>query len=93
MNDFNDLKKTLIKLYGIWVLADLIVWGFSLLYIWLTGSLADILSELFVSLALGLIPFPFNILAVWQVDSLSVIFQTVIFFGILIFLMFGNREQ
>lgn len=93
MNDFNDLKKTLIKLYGIWVLADLIVWGFSLLYVWLTGSLVDILSELFVSLALGLIPFPFNILAVWQVDSLSVIFQTVIFFGILIFLMFRNREQ
>jgi hypothetical protein len=93
MNDFNDLKRTLIKLYAIWVLADFTAWGLTLLYVWLTGSLVDILSELFVSLALGLIPFPFNILAVWQIDPLSIILQTVVFFGILAFLYLRSKEN
>ncbi len=93
MNDFDDLKKTLIKLYALWVLADFITWGLTLLYVWLTESLVDILSELFVSLALGLIPFPFNILAIWQIDPLSIIFQTVVFFGILILLYLRSREE
>jgi hypothetical protein len=93
MDDFDDLKKTLIKLYALWVLADLIVWGFSLFYVWLTGSLADILSELLVSLALGLIPLPFNILAIWQIDPLSIVFQTVTFFGIVVLLYLRSREE
>jgi type IV secretory pathway TraG/TraD family ATPase VirD4 len=91
MNGFNDLKKTLVKLYGIWVLADFIMWGLSLLYVWLTGNLVDVLSALFISLTFGLIPFPFNILALWQIDPLSIILQTVVFFAILGFLMFRNR--
>jgi len=91
MNDFNDLKKTLVKLYGIWVLADFITWGLSSLYVWLTRSLVDLLSALFISWAFGLIPFPFNILAVWQIDPLSIILQTVVFFVILAFLMLRNR--
>jgi len=93
MNDLDDLKKTLIKLYALWVLADFIVWVFSLLYVWLTGSFADVLSELLVSLALGLIPFPFNILAIWQIDPLSMLFQTLVFFGILILLYLQGKEE
>jgi len=93
MNGFSDLKRTLVKLYGMWVLADFIVWGLSLLYVWLTGNLVDLISALFVSLAFGFIPFPFNILAVWQIDPLSIILQTVVFFVMLAFLMFRNREN
>jgi hypothetical protein len=93
MNNSDDLKKTLIRLYGIWVLADFITWGLTLLYVGLTGSLVDVLSELFVSLALGLIPFPFNILAIWQIDPLSMIFQTVVFFGMLILLYLQSKEE
>jgi hypothetical protein len=92
MDNLNDLKTTLLKLYGLWLLSDFIVWGISTLYVWITGSLVDLISELLVSLALGAIPFPFNILAIWQIDPLSIIFQTTVFFVIVIFLVLRNRE-
>jgi hypothetical protein len=93
MDNIDDIKKTLLRLYGIWVLADFVLWGLSLLYVWATGSLVDLLSALFISLAFGLIPFPFNILAIWQIDPLSIVLQTVIFFLILAFLYLTNRDS
>jgi hypothetical protein len=93
MDNIDDIKKTLLRLYGIWVLADFVLWGLSLLYVWATGSLVDLLSALFISLAFGLIPFPFNILAIWQIDPLSIILQTVIFFLILAFLFLTKRDS
>ena len=52
MNSVDDLKKTLVELYAVWVLADFILLGLSLLYVWLTtGSYVDLLSALFIDWA------------------------------------------
>jgi hypothetical protein len=68
------------------------VWGISTLCVWLTGNFVDLISALVVSLALGAIPFPINILAIWQIDPLSIIFQTIVFFAIVSLLGLRNRE-
>ena len=83
----------LIRLYGYWLLSDLIVWIISLPYVLLTAGTSGIISELFVSLVLGAIPFPINIIVNWQINAYSVVFQTVVFFVLVYFSYMRNREQ
>jgi hypothetical protein len=93
MDGTSDLKEKLVKLYGIWVLSDIILLILSLLYVSATGSLTNLLSALLIDWVFWLIPFPFDLLATWQIDPLSIIFQLLIFFAILIFLFWKNRED
>jgi hypothetical protein len=77
--DIEDITSILAKLYALWLLADIIVFLISLIIVWATGSLVDLIASLLMSAALGAIPFPFNILAIWYVDPLSIVAQIVVF--------------
>jgi hypothetical protein len=84
MPDIEDIIALLAKLYALWIAADFIVFGISLIIVLATGSLADLIVSLLISAALGTIPFPFNILAIWSVDPLSVVAQIVVFFVLVV---------
>jgi hypothetical protein len=88
-----DIKSALLKLYGIWLLADFIVLGVSSVIIWATGSLVDLMASLLVSAAFGAIPFPFNILAVWYVDPLSIIAQIILFIVLIVILQHASSRD
>jgi hypothetical protein len=75
-----------------WVIADLIVWGLTLLYILLTGGIIDTFTELLIGLVLGLIPFPFNLIVIWQIDPVSIILQSIIFIVLVVAFLFKNRD-
>lgn len=79
MPDIEDIPALLVKLYGIWIIADVIVFGISTIIVWATGSLADLMSSLLLGAVCGMIPFPFNFLAIWTVDPLSIFAQIMVF--------------
>ena len=84
MSDFGELGALLGKLYGIWIVADVIVLVISTIFVWATGSLADLIGSLAISAALGVIPFPFDLLAIWEVAPLSIVFQIAVFFVLVV---------
>jgi hypothetical protein len=68
----------LAKLYPPWLLADLILGGVSLLYVAATGGLADLITELALNAAIGAIPFPFNLIAVFYFTPVYLILQILL---------------
>ena len=88
----NELKSLLLKLYGIWLLADLIVTALSLLWVGRTGKLEDILVELIMNAVLGSIPFPFNLLVASQLNTISLILHLVFFFLLLSYFLYKDPD-
>ena len=80
----SDIKRFLLKLYGYWVISGFILLGLSLLWVWLTGSWVDVLTDLIISLVLESIIFPFNLLVTWVLNPLQLIAHIVIFVTLLL---------
>jgi hypothetical protein len=79
----SGLKTLLLKLYGVWLLADLIVTIFSLLWVASTGGFEDIFVELLMTGIIGSLPLPFNIIVSWSINPVPSIIQTMLFFILL----------
>jgi hypothetical protein len=69
----------LVKFYFPWVLADVISWIVSLLFVLARGGLPSLITEAFMDLAIGAIPVPFNLLAIYCLSPLYLILQLVLF--------------
>lgn len=75
----DDVKVFLLKLYGYWVLAGVILLCLSVLYVWLTGSFVEVFTELIISLVIESIIFPFNLIVAGVITPLQVVFHLIIF--------------
>jgi hypothetical protein len=82
--DIKDLIHLLRKLYKIGLEADAIVFGVSMVIVFATGGLTDLIVAVLISTAFGIIPFPFNFLTIWTVDPWSIVAQTILFFVLVI---------
>ena len=78
------------KLYLPWIVADFIIGGLSLLYVALTGGLAGLLGEVAINAAIGAIPFPFNLLAIFYISPVYLILQIIVFASL--FLAFSRGD-
>jgi hypothetical protein len=67
------------KLYPAWIFADFIMGGLSLLYVAITGELAGLLGEVAINAAIGAIPFPFNLLAIFYISPVYLVLQIIVF--------------
>jgi hypothetical protein len=56
------VSSYLAKLYPPWIIADVIIGFVSLLYVTVTGGLVGLIGEVAINVAVGAIPFPFNLL-------------------------------
>lgn len=79
----------LAKLYPPWIIADVIMGVVSLLYVAVTGGLAGLLGEVAMNAAIGAIPFPFNLLAVFYISPFYLILQIILF----VVLLFAFEER
>ena len=77
----NGLGDLVVEMYGRWIIAGLIVTGIFML-VALAGGFTSFLTELVTDSALGMIPFPFDLIATWSLNPLPVILQFV-FTGLL----------
>lgn len=80
----DDIKAFFLRLYGYWVVSGLILLGLSLLWIWLTGGLVEILTELIMSLVLESFVFPSSLLVTWLINPLQLLFHFIIFITLLL---------
>lgn len=78
------------KLYPAWLLADFIMGGLSLLYVALTGGFAGLLGEVAINAAVGAIPFPFNLLAIFYIAPVYIILQIIVF--AILYVFFSTRS-
>ncbi len=78
------------KLYPAWILADLISSGISFLVVYATGGLAEILGEIAINSAIGVIPFPFNLLVFFYISPFYFILQLLLFIILLLLLRQSN---
>lgn len=84
------LGSLIAKLYLPWIMADFIMGGISLLYVAVTGGLAGLLGEVATNAAIGAIPFPFNLLAIFYISPVYLILQIIVF--ALFFLAFSRGD-
>jgi uncharacterized membrane protein len=82
---FGELMGLLAKLYGCWLMVDVIIFALSMLFSLLSG-LESALVEAVTNLIFGAIPFPFNLIIGWAFNPLVIIVQLVI--TIFLFLYF-----
>jgi hypothetical protein len=79
----------LAKLYPAWILADLILGGLSLLFVAATGGLAELIGGVAINAAIGAIPFPFNLIAVFYIAPIYLMLQIILF--VIIFIVLESR--
>jgi len=75
------------KLWFFWGIAGLIVTFISYLYIYLTTGLVNLAVAFFTDRIIGMLIFPFSIIAYWSIDPLSVIYQAIITIVMLVLTM------
>jgi len=75
----NDIKASLLKFYGYWVVSGVILLLLSLLFVWLRGSFVEIFTELIISLVLESFIFPISVIVAWVITPWQVIFHIIIF--------------
>jgi hypothetical protein len=80
----DEIMEFLLKLYSYWLLADVIVFAFSMLFN-IASGLESALAEALTSFAFGLIPFPFSLLIGWAINPLAIIIQIMITIAILFY--------
>lgn len=73
-----------------WILADVILGGASLLFVAVIGNLADFLTEVFMDVIIGAIPFQLNLLAIYYLTPLYLVFQFILF--IILLAVFASRK-
>jgi len=69
-----------------WLLADHIVLFISLIIVFLSGDLGELLFIILLSYAIGFFSLPLDLIVSWAIDFRAVIFQIAIFSVMLLFL-------
>jgi hypothetical protein len=79
MGLIDSIVGLLLKLYGFWVAAGLIVWVISIVVVWLTKGYIELLVSLITSLVFFMIPFPFDLYVTLELDRISLVGQGLVF--------------
>ena len=88
----DNLVVFALKLYGLWVLAGLIVWATAMVYIWLAQGYIELMVALVTSAVFFMIPFPLDLYVSWELDRISLIGQVAFFILFLILLYLQSRD-
>jgi hypothetical protein len=84
------------KYIALWFTAGFIVTLFSILFILLSGSFVEKVSELTMVAVIESLPFPIDLLAGWQINPASLVIELlfqVIIFAVLVFLIEGRSRS
>lgn len=83
---------TLLKIWGLWSFAGMIVFCITVLYVYATEGFIWTMVELIYGLVFAILIPPLDLVALWVINPLSLIFQ-LIFQGIIFFIFLWLRKK
>ncbi|MEM3616139.1 MAG: hypothetical protein QXF75_01145 [Candidatus Bathyarchaeia archaeon] len=90
----SEIVSEIAKYIGLWFIAGFIVTALWIIGILLSRNIVELISELTIMTIIEALPFPFNLLAGWAIDPMSVmielILQIVIFAILLYFIEYHS---
>ncbi|MEM3626598.1 MAG: hypothetical protein QXZ25_01065 [Candidatus Bathyarchaeia archaeon] len=84
----SEIVCELAKYIGLWFIAGFIVTIICVIAILLSGNFVESISELTIMVIIEALPFPFNLLAGWAIDPVSVVIELIlqiVIFAILLY--------